>query len=114
MTARIVIYGVDGVLLHTRQVILLSAGLTSLATSEIHEVVDFVQTNDHALLVVCSSVEKHLREALLAAVDKIGRRDLRKLVLAKQVVDDSQGNARVLQTPASPLTFISTVQDSIQ
>lgn len=81
MTAKIVIYGVDGVLLHTRQVILRSAGL---------------------------------RHTLMVAVDKLGKRNLRKQALSKQDAEISEANTKVLQTPASPLTFIATVQDSIQ
>jgi hypothetical protein len=114
MTARIVLYGVDGVLLNTRQTILSKAGLVSKATSDIADVIEFLQTEDPTLLVVCSSVERDLRQTLLAAVDKVATPNLRKLVLTKHLAEDRPENTKVLQTPASPQTFISTVQQAMR
>ena len=114
MTARIVIYGVDDVLLITRQAILSKAGLSPRATSEIGDVIDFLKTDDPVLLVVCSSVEHTLRNTLLSAVDKVGKHNLRKLILAKHMGDEPQANTKMLQTPTSPQTFISIVREAIR
>jgi hypothetical protein len=68
MAIRIVIYGVDEILLHTRQAILSNAGVASIATSEIGEVIESLQTYDPVLLILCSSVEeKRLSEGVQQA-----------------------------------------------
>jgi hypothetical protein len=114
MMARIVIYGVNDVLLHTRQAILRSTGLSCAATADIGDVVDLLDTEDPVLLIVCSSVGRELRHTVISAVDELGKPNLRKLILSKQIADDAEGNTAVLLTPASPQTFISTVRESIQ
>jgi hypothetical protein len=108
MANRIVIYGVDDVLLHTRQAILLKAGVASIITSKIDVATNSLRGDEPALLVVCSSVTELRRGELLGAVDTLHKKNLRKLILSKHLLEEA--DETVLQTPLPPQTFVSVVR----
>jgi DNA-binding response OmpR family regulator len=113
--ASVLIYGKDPVLLETRQRILARAGFRSIAVTDFDKVIPFVQQKDVTLLVLCSSLNELESGEVLAAVDQLGRRDLKKLVLTKDIEDVVLSDkAAVLVTPAAPQEFLAVVGSVVQ
>jgi DNA-binding response OmpR family regulator len=115
MHATILIYGKDLVLLETRQRILERAGFRSIAVSEFGKVIPFAQQEEIMLLILCSSLNDLESGAILSAVDQLGRCDLKKLVLTRDIEDtDLTDKAAVLETPAAPQEFLSLIRSVVK
>jgi DNA-binding NtrC family response regulator len=110
MSAQIVVFGKDPVLLETRQRILEKAGFDSVAVSGITQLMSLVKREDVVLLVLCSSLSEMESEAILFRIDEFGRTDLEKLVLTKDGgIISTHGGIKVVQTPTTPQAFLSLV-----
>jgi DNA-binding response OmpR family regulator len=115
MHASVLIYGKDPVLLETRQRILDKAGFRSIAVADFDKIIPFVMQEDVTLLVLCSSLSDIESGAILSVVDQLGRRDLKKLVLTKDIeAAVLTDKVAVLKTPAAPQEFLSLVGSLIQ
>jgi hypothetical protein len=115
MGSQIVVFGKDPVLLETRQKILKQAGFDAVSVAGgIGQLMLAVKEKEVALLVVCSSLEPAEREAVLSAIDQLGRTDLKRLILAKHTTSiNTQGEATLLETPTTPQRFLLSVGNAL-
>jgi len=110
MSAQIVVFGKDPVLLETRQRILERAGFDCVAVSDINELMPLAQQDDVELLVLCSSLDQIESRAVLLAIDGLGRTDLKRLILTKdKTAFPARGELEIVETPTTPQRFLSLV-----
>lgn len=110
MAAKILIYGKDRLLLETRQRLLRYVGFECIAVRDFGQVIDLVQQDGLALLVLCSSLSALESGAVLSAVDQLGKTQLRKLVLSTEPQNvEASDTIRTFQTPLAPQAFLSLV-----
>lgn len=64
--------GNDSALLHTRALLLGSAGYIITSTSSIREAIEWFQTGDFDLVVLCHSLSEQEREHLIRVIRKGG------------------------------------------
>jgi hypothetical protein len=114
-SAPTLIYGTDNVLLETRALVLGKAGIPTVAVSRLAELRDQVSSTNAAMIIFCSSLEDREVVAGLLELAKLGKSNIKKLVLTKEFSDSIQtishvaSNTTVLRAPVGPVTFQSTV-----
>jgi DNA-binding NtrC family response regulator len=114
MSAQIVVFGKDPVLLETRQRILEKAGFDSVAVSGIDQLMPLARQEDVELLVLCSSLDQIESRAILSAMDDLGRTDLKRLVLTKdKTAFPKRGELEIIETPTTPQRFLSLVEAAV-
>jgi DNA-binding NtrC family response regulator len=114
MSAQIVVFGKDPVLLETRQRILERAGFDCVAVSGIGQLMPLAQQEDVELVVLCSSVDQIESRAILSAIDGLGRTDLKRLVLTKdKTAFPEPGRLEIVETPTTPQRFLSLVEAAV-
>jgi len=114
MSAQIVVFGKDPVLLETRQRILEKAGFDCVAVSGIGQLMPLAQQEDVELLVLCSSLDQIESRAILSALDDLGRTDLKRLVLTKdKTAFPKRGELEIIETPTTPQRFLSLVEAAV-
>jgi DNA-binding NtrC family response regulator len=114
MSAQVVLFGKDSVLLETRQRILEKAGFDCVAVSGIGQLMPLAQQEDVELLVLCSSLDQVESRAILSAIDGLGRTDLKRLILTKdKTAFPERGELEIVETPTTPQRFLSLVEAAV-
>jgi DNA-binding NtrC family response regulator len=114
MSAQIVLFGKDPVLVETRQRILERAGFDCKTVSGIGQLMQLAQQEGVELLVLCSSLDQIDSRAILSAIDGLGRTDLKRLVLTKdKAAFPARGELEIVETPTTPQRFLSLVEAAV-
>ena len=114
MSAQIVVFGKDPVLLETRQRILEGAGFDCVTVSGIDQLMPLARQEDVEVVVLCSSLDPNESRAILSAMDGLGRTDLKRLVLTKdKTAFPARDELEVVETPTSPQQFLSLVEAAV-
>jgi DNA-binding NtrC family response regulator len=114
MSAQIVLFGKDPVLVETRQRILERAGFDCKTVSGIGQLMQLAQQEGVELLVLCSSLDQIESRAILSAIDGLGRTDLKRLVLTKdKAAFPARGELEIVETPTTPQRFLSLVEAAV-
>ena len=114
MSAHIVVFGKDPVLLETRQRILERAGFDCVTVSSIDQLMPLAQQEDVEVVVLCSSLDPIESRAVLSAIDGLGRTDLKRLVLTKdKTAFPARGELEIVETPTTPQRFLSLVEAAL-
>jgi hypothetical protein len=105
----IIIYGLDSVLLETRRLVLTKSRFSAVTVSDRANVHKIITSGEIDLLVLCSSVPDREAELILGHISRLGRSEIKTLVLRENLSNMQSPPTEILFGPVDPKTFQSVV-----